>query len=76
MRRASPSCSLALQSDTLSEQQLYDYGQNFIRTQLATVQGASMPLPYGGKSRAIMVDIDPDAMYAKQSFRDRRFQRA
>ena len=45
--------------------QLYDYGQNFIRTQLATVQGAAIPLPYGGKVRAIMVDIDPNARYAK-----------
>jgi multidrug efflux pump subunit AcrB len=59
-----PILQLALQSDTLSEQQLYDYGQNFIRTQLATVQGAAVPLPYGGKVRAIMVDVDPHAMYA------------
>ena len=59
-----PILQLALQSDTLGEEQLYDYGQNFIRTQLATVQGASIPLPYGGKSRAIMVDIDPAAMFA------------
>jgi multidrug efflux pump subunit AcrB len=59
-----PILQLALQSDTLGEEELYDYGQNFIRTQLATVQGASIPLPYGGKSRAIMVDIDPAAMYA------------
>jgi len=60
-----PILQLGLQSDSLSEQQLYDYGQNFIRTQLATVQGASIPLPYGGKSPAIMVDIDPNALYAK-----------
>ncbi|HEY2012802.1 MAG TPA: efflux RND transporter permease subunit [Bryobacteraceae bacterium] len=60
-----PILQLGLQSDSLSEQQLYDYGQNFIRTQLATVQGASVPLPYGGKSPAIMVDIDPNALYAK-----------
>ncbi|HEX3875646.1 MAG TPA: efflux RND transporter permease subunit [Bryobacteraceae bacterium] len=59
-----PILQLALQSDTLSEEELYDYGQNFIRTQLATVQGAAIPLPYGGKSRAIMVDIDPAAMFA------------
>ena len=70
-----PILQLGLHSNTLSEQQLYDYGQNFIRTQLATVQGASIPLPYGGKKRAIMVDIDPDALYAKQSLRHRRFQR-
>jgi multidrug efflux pump subunit AcrB len=60
-----PILQLGLQSDTLTEEQLYDYGQNFIRTRLATVQGASVPLPYGGKARAIMVDIDPNAMYAK-----------
>lgn len=59
-----PIVQLGLQSSTLSEAELYDYGQNFIRTQLATVQGASIPLPYGGKSRAIMVDIDPNALYA------------
>jgi hypothetical protein len=56
---------LGLQIETLTKEQLYDYGQNFIRTQLATVQGAAIPLPYGGKNRAIMVAIDPDALYAK-----------
>ncbi len=61
-----PILQLGLSSDSLSEQQLYDYGQNFIRTQLATVQGASIPLPYGGKTRQVMVDIDPQALYAKQ----------
>ena len=61
-----PILQLGLGSETLSEQELYDYGQNFIRTQLATVQGASIPLPYGGKTRQIMVDLDPQALYAKQ----------
>jgi multidrug efflux pump subunit AcrB len=60
-----PILQLSINSDTLSEAQLYDYGQNFLRTQLATVQGASVPLPYGGKSRTIMVDLDPDALFAK-----------
>jgi multidrug efflux pump subunit AcrB len=60
-----PILQLALQSPTLSEQQLYDYGLNFIRTQLATVQGAQVPLPWGGKTRQIMVDLDPGALYAK-----------
>jgi multidrug efflux pump subunit AcrB len=59
-----PILQLGLNSQALTEQQLYDYGTNFIRTQLATVQGASIPLPYGGKWRAIMVDLDPSAMYA------------
>lgn len=60
-----PILQLSINSDTFGEEQLFDFGQNFIRTQLATVQGASVPLPYGGKPRAIMVDLDPDAMYAK-----------
>ena len=60
-----PILQLALGSKTLTEQQLQDLGQNFIRTQLATVQGASIPLPFGGRYRQIMVDIDPDSLYAK-----------
>ena len=60
-----PIIQLGLESDTLTEAQIYDFGQNFIRTQLATVQGAAVPLPYGGKVRAIMVDIDPNALFAK-----------
>src|SRR5882762_8778709 len=60
-----PILQLGLQSPTLSEQQLYDYGLNFIRTQLATVQGAQVPLPWGGKVRSVMVDLDPDSLYAK-----------
>jgi CzcA family heavy metal efflux pump len=60
-----PILELSVNSKTMSEQELFDYGLNFIRTQLATVQGASVPLPYGGKFRQIMVDIDPAALYAK-----------
>ncbi|MGF6245140.1 MULTISPECIES: efflux RND transporter permease subunit [Paraburkholderia] len=60
-----PIMELALSSKTLPEQTLYDLGNNFIRTQLATVQGAAVPIPYGGKVRQIMVDIDPQAMQAK-----------
>src|SRR6266581_256965 len=60
-----PILQIGLSSKTLSEQQLYDIGLNFIRTQLATVQGAQVPLPYGGKSRQIMVDIDPAKLYGK-----------
>ncbi len=60
-----PILQLALSSETLSEQELYDLGTNFIRTRLATVQGASVPQPYGGRPRAIMVDLDPNALYAK-----------
>ncbi|MBV8818748.1 MAG: efflux RND transporter permease subunit, partial [Acidobacteriaceae bacterium] len=61
-----PILQLGLQGKSLTEQQLYDYGQNFIRTQLATIRGAAVPSPYGGKYRQIMVDLDPSAMYAKQ----------
>ena len=49
---------LGLSSKTLPEQQLFDPGQNFLRTQLATVHGAAMPYPYGGKIRQVQVDLD------------------
>jgi multidrug efflux pump subunit AcrB len=61
-----PILQLGLQSKTLSEQQIFDLGLNFIRTQLATVQGAAVPLPFGGKFRQVMVDLNPEALYAKQ----------
>ncbi|MBV9443349.1 MAG: efflux RND transporter permease subunit [Acidobacteriaceae bacterium] len=60
-----PILQLGLSGQGLTEQDLYDLGLNFIRTRLATVQGASVPLPWGGKSRQIMVDLDPNALYAK-----------
>jgi len=60
-----PILQLGLSGKTLSEQQLYDLGLNFIRTQLATIQGAQVPLPYGGKSRQVMVDIDLQKLYGK-----------
>jgi CzcA family heavy metal efflux pump len=60
-----PILQLSLSGEGMTEAQLYDYGLNFIRTQLATVQGASVPLPYGGKQRQIMVDLDPNMLYAK-----------
>ncbi len=60
-----PVIQIGLTSDTLSEQQLFDYGNNFIRTQLATVPGAATPFPYGGKQRVVSVDIDPTALQAK-----------
>ncbi|HEX3880948.1 MAG TPA: efflux RND transporter permease subunit [Bryobacteraceae bacterium] len=61
-----PIIQLGLESKSLSEQELFDLGQNFIRTQLATIQGAAIPLPYGGKFRQVMIDINPDQLYAKQ----------
>ncbi len=60
-----PILQLSISSDTMPEQALYDYGYNFIRTQMSTVQGASFPLPFGGKPRAIMVDLNPRALYAQ-----------
>src|ERR1051326_7954935 len=62
---AVPILQLGLSSDTLNEQAIYDLGYNAIRTQMATVQGASFPLPYGGRPRQITVDLDPKALYAK-----------
>ncbi|MEP6546134.1 MAG: efflux RND transporter permease subunit [Gammaproteobacteria bacterium] len=60
-----PILQLALSSKTLSDQQLYDLSNNFIRPQLAEVEGAAVPSPYGGKARQIMVDLDPNAMRSK-----------
>jgi CzcA family heavy metal efflux pump len=59
-----PVLQLGLTSETLSEQQLFDFGNYFIRTQLATIQGAATPFPYGGKQRLVSVDTDPTAMQA------------
>ncbi|HLX07080.1 MAG TPA: efflux RND transporter permease subunit [Thermoanaerobaculia bacterium] len=60
-----PILQLALSGEGLSEQQLSDFAINFIRTQLATVQGAAIPYPYGGKMRQVQVDIDDAALQAK-----------
>jgi multidrug efflux pump subunit AcrB len=60
-----PVLQLALSGRGLSEQQLFDVAANFLRTQLATVQGASIPWPYGGKQPQIQVDLDPAALKAK-----------
>ena len=60
-----PVIQIGLTSDSLSEQQLFDFGNNFIRTQLATVQGAALPYPYGGKQRVISVDIDSASLQSK-----------
>jgi multidrug efflux pump subunit AcrB len=58
-----PIMQLAFESDTLSEQQLFDYGVNFIRSEIATIPGAQIPYPYGGKQRGIMIDIDPKRLH-------------
>ena len=63
--RAYPVLQLALSGHGLSEQQLNDYGLNFIRTQLITVPGASVPYPYGGKQRQVQVDLNTTALQSK-----------
>jgi multidrug efflux pump subunit AcrB len=60
-----PILQLGMSSATLSEQQLFDLGTNFIRTRLVTVPGAAIPWPYGGKQRQINVDLDPRALFEK-----------
>lgn len=59
-----PILQLALSSPVLSEQQLFDYGTNFIRADIATVPGSQIPWPYGGKQRQIVVDLDPTRLAA------------
>jgi multidrug efflux pump subunit AcrB len=59
-----PVLQLAVSGSTLSEQQLFDLGSNFLRVQLATVQGASIPLPYGGKQAQVQVDLNLPALQA------------
>jgi CzcA family heavy metal efflux pump len=57
-----PILQLSLSSKSLSESVVNDLGVNFLRVGLATVQGAAMPNPYGGRTRQIMVDIDVSAL--------------
>src|SRR3954463_8459447 len=58
-----PILQLSMGSNTLSEQQLFDIAAQSFRTELATVQGAMIPWPYGGKQRYIVVDLEPDKLY-------------
>ena len=60
-----PILQLGLSGKGLSEQQLNDLGQNFLRPQLVTVPGAVIPYPYGGKQRQIMIDLNPNLLQAK-----------
>ncbi len=60
-----PILQLGLSGQGLSEQQLNDFGLNFIRTQFATVEGAESPYPYGGKQRQVQVDLDLKALQAR-----------
>ncbi len=58
-----PILQLALSSDTLSETTLYDQATSFIRPQLASVAGAAIPLPYGGKVRQVQADLNQQALH-------------
>jgi multidrug efflux pump subunit AcrB len=60
-----PVLQLALSGPGLSEAQLNDYGLNFIRTQIITVPGTSVPYPYGGKQRQVQVDLNTTALQSK-----------
>lgn len=60
-----PLIQLALSSDSMSEAQIFDYANTRIRPSIASVQGVTMPAPYGGAARLINVDIDPAAMRAR-----------
>ncbi len=59
-----PVLELALSGDGLSQQELFDIANNFLRTDLATVQGAAIPWPYGGKQPQVQVDIDNTKLQA------------
>jgi CzcA family heavy metal efflux pump len=60
-----PILQLGLSAPGLNEQQLFDVANNTIRIQLATIEGAMTPFPYGGKVRQVMVDLDLSALQAK-----------
>ncbi|HAM71238.1 MAG TPA: RND transporter [Verrucomicrobiales bacterium] len=60
-----PILQLSLSSPTLSEQEVYDHGQNALRVSLATVRGASVPFPFGGKTRQVSVDLDLPALESR-----------
>src|ERR1700737_3230703 len=60
-----PVIMVSLGSNQLSEQEIADLGNSFIRAQLVTVPGAAVNQPYGGKNRAVNIAIDPDALYAR-----------
>jgi len=57
-----PVAQLTVSSKTIPEEQLFDYGLNFIRVRLFTIPGLSSPAPFGGKTRQIMIDVNPDAL--------------
>ena len=70
-----PVLQLALSSKSLSQEQLFDAGQKFIRPQLATVAGAAIPSPYGGKFRQVQIDVDQRQAAGVWAFRPGHRQR-
>ena len=60
-----PVVQVTLNSKSVPEQQIFDYGLNFLRNRLFTIPGLSIPAPYGGKQRMIIVDVDPTRLAAK-----------
>jgi CzcA family heavy metal efflux pump len=60
-----PILQIGLSSESMSEEEVYDYGLYILRTQLSTVQGLTMPTPSGGRERQVMVDLDPQLLQAK-----------
>ncbi|HEY4303510.1 MAG TPA: efflux RND transporter permease subunit [Gemmatimonadaceae bacterium] len=60
-----PVAQLTMTSTTMGEEKIADYGQNFLRLRLFTVPGLSTPAPYGGKTREITIDVDPQKLVAK-----------
>ncbi len=59
-----PILQLSFSSDTLPEQGMFDQAINTVRPRLVTVPGVQIPYPYGGKQRQVMVDLDPERLYA------------
>ena len=70
-----PILQLGLSGEGLSEQQLNDFGLNFIRTQLATIEGAASPFPYGGKQRQVQIDLNLQGAPGPRALPQRRGQR-
>ncbi len=59
-----PIMQLSIGSETIPEQRLFDVATNDVRTKLVTIKGIEVPAPYGGKQRNIIVDLDPEKLYA------------
>jgi len=60
-----PILQMAMSSDKLTEAQLFDFGNQVIRSQVATIAGVSIPYPFGGAIRQVQVDLRPDALRAQ-----------